>query len=40
MSYVYFSGNNVLSDSQYGFQYNHSTELASIELIDRITFEI
>ena len=34
--YHYLSTNNLLSNSQYGFRKNHSTELASIELIDRV----
>jgi len=32
----YFTDNNLLFDSQYGFRSKHSTELAALELIDRI----
>ena len=32
----YLTSNNLLYPSQYGFRANHSTEQASIELIDRI----
>ena len=32
----YIELNNLFYDSQYGFRESHSTELASIELIDRI----
>ena len=35
--YSYFSANDLFTSSQYGFRKNHSTELAAIELIDRIT---
>ena len=34
---TYFNEHKLLYDSQYGFRAGHSTELASIELIDRIT---
>ena len=33
----YFEGNNILTQRQYGFCKNHSTEFASVELIDRVT---
>ena len=33
----YFEQNKLFYDSQYGFRQGHSTELASVELIDRIT---
>ena len=34
---AYFSSNKLLFHSQYGFRADHSTELATIELVDRIT---
>ena len=34
--YKYLDDNNLLFDSQYGFRKHHSTELAAVELIDRI----
>ena len=34
--YQYFTDNDLIFTSQYGFRKLHSTELASIELIDRI----
>ena len=34
--YTYFSENNLLSEQQYGFRAQHSTELASIKLVDNI----
>ena len=34
--YKYLDDNNFLFDSQYGFRKHHSTELAAVELIDRI----
>ena len=34
--YKYFVDNNLFYDSQYGFRKRHSTELASLELVDRI----
>ena len=36
----FFIEHKHLYDSQYGFRAGHSTELASIELIDRITQDI
>ena len=32
----YFTVNNLLFEDQYGFRDKHSTELASVELMDRI----
>ena len=32
----YFTQNNLFSDSQYGFRAKHSTELATVELVDII----
>ena len=37
---TYLNGHKLLYDSQYGFRTGHSTELASIELIDRITQDL
>ena len=34
--YYYFSQNKLFSDSQYGFRHGHSTELAALEIVDRI----
>ena len=34
---LYFESTKLFSDSQYGFQPNHSTEQATLELTDRIT---
>ena len=38
--YQYFKENKLLFDAQYGFRDEHSTELASIELIDRILSDL
>ena len=35
--YEYFERNNILTQRQYGFRKNHSTEFAAMELIDRVT---
>ena len=35
--YEYFERNNILTQRQYKFRKNHSTEFAAIELIDRVT---
>ena len=35
--YQYFVENNLLFDGQYGFRKHHSTELAALELVDRIS---
>ena len=32
----YFSSKNILYNNQYGFRNSHSTELASLEFVDRI----
>ena len=37
---TYLNEHKLLHDSQYGFRKGHSTELASIELIDRITQDL
>ena len=34
--YTYFSENNLLSEQQYGYRAQHSTELASVKLVDNI----
>ena len=34
--YTYFTSNNLLYKGQYGFREDHSTEMANIELVDRI----
>ena len=36
----YFNTNKLFSDNQYGFRKQHSTELAAIELVDRITSKL
>ena len=38
--YDHFIKNNLLSDQQYGFRANHSTELAAIRLVDHINHEM
>ena len=35
--YTYFVSNNLIYDHQYGFRQLHSTELAALEITDRIT---
>ena len=37
---AYFDHNHLLSEQQYGFRANHSTELAAIKLVDYIKHEI
>ena len=37
---TYLNEHKLLYDSQYGFRAGHSTELASIELFDRITQDL
>ena len=34
--YAYFIENNLLTEQQYGFRAQHSTELASVKLVDNI----
>ena len=36
----HFESNSLLFGSQYGFRQNHSTELASIELVDRLSMDM
>ena len=36
----YFTSNNLLLESQYGFRENHSTELSALKFIDRIKLEM
>ena len=38
--YNYFIVNNLLTEQQYGFRSKHSTELASIKLVDYIIKEM
>ena len=38
--YKYFHDNNLFHGSQYGFRTNHSTELATLEFLDRIMIEM
>ena len=35
-TYSYFQTNNLLYSNQYGFRSGHSTELAGLEIVDRI----
>ena len=35
-TYSYFQKNNLFNSSQYGFRVGHSTELAAIEIVDRV----
>ena len=35
-TYSYFQKNNLFNSSQYGFRGGHSTELAAIEIVDRV----
>ena len=37
--YAYFESNKLLYSSEYGFRQGHSTELAVLELINKITFD-
>ena len=36
----YFDNNHLINVSQYGFRKQHSTELASLQLIDYLSFEM
>ena len=36
----YVLENKLLSSQQYGFRANHSTELAALNLIDRLTYDL
>ena len=38
--YSYFKSNNLFYTGQYGFRDEHSTELAALELVDRLNTEI
>ena len=38
--YNYFQNNELFYNSQYGFRKNHSTELATLEIIDRVIQEM
>ena len=37
---MYFSSHNLYYNEQYGFREKHSTQLAALELIDRISQEL
>ena len=39
-TYEYFNKNQLFLNSQYGFRQGHSTELASLELVDRIAKDL
>ncbi len=39
-TYNYFTNNQLFLNSQYGFRQGHSTEMASLELVDRIAKDI
>ena len=36
----YLLDNNMLSPQQYGFRSNHSTELAALNLVDKLTYTL
>ena len=36
----YLLDNNMLSPQQYGFRFNHSTELAALNLVDELTYKL
>ena len=38
--HAYFYSNKLYYEGQYGFRKKHSTELAAVEMIDRITQEL
>ena len=38
--YAYFDNNNILSEEQYGFHTNNSTELAAVKLFDYIKMKL
>ncbi len=38
--YIYFKDNKLLYNHQYGFREGHSTELAALELVDRVIQEM
>ena len=38
--YEYFNTNNLLFNSQYGFRLEHSAELAALEIVDKIIYQM
>ena len=38
--YSFFTQHKLFNESQYGFRTNHSTELAALELVDRINYTL
>ena len=38
--YTYFDDNNLVSEQQYGFRANHSTDLTAVKLVDYIKYSI
>ncbi len=38
--YQFFADNKLLYNNQYGFREGHSTEFATLELVDRITMQM
>ena len=38
--YEYFNTNNLLYKSQYGFRPKHSAELAALEIVDKIIYQM
>ena len=38
--YEYFNTNNLLFKSQYGFRPKHSAEMAALEIVDKIIYQM
>ena len=38
--YAFLNENNLITEQQYGFRSNHSTELATLKLTDTIMYEL